>query len=84
MIGVLVEESGTTANIRSTVIQDTRSDDDGLFGYGVSVWQGSSLVLEDGEVSRNTVVGVRTQSAGTSVALHGTVIRDTQRHTKTA
>ncbi len=77
-LGVLVEDSGSSAQLRDTVIQDTQPGDDGLFGYGIQVWRGATLVVEDGELRRNTGVGLRAHSEGTSVTLRETSIADTQ------
>jgi len=75
-LGVLAYDSGTSVTLRETSIEDTLPDEDGLFGYGINVQAGASLVAEGCQVRRSSTVGALVLDEGTSVTLRETVIED--------
>ncbi len=76
--GLTAYDSGTSITLRDTVIEDTKPDESGENGQGISVYEGANLDAESCDVRGNTVVGVVAADSGTSVALRETNIEDTQ------
>lgn len=72
---------GASAHVEATVIRDTTPDEQGVFGRGIDVEAGgtanqpASLTLLESVVANNHDVGVF--SAGASVVIDSTVVRDT-------
>ncbi len=78
LAGVLSHGAGTTVTLRETVIQGTRSDEKGLWGFGIEVYSGASLQAESSEVIENRFAGLIADATGTKASLHDTIIRDTK------
>jgi len=75
--GVTAVDSGTSASLRETSIEDTKtgSPED---VFGIYVTGGASLQAEACEVRRNTGGGVYAADSGTSVTLRETTIEGSQ------
>ena len=76
--GVIAAVSGTTVTLRVTTIEDTQSDENGEYGFGIQVSEGASLDAEACEVRENTTAGVAAYNSGTAVTLRATTIEDTK------
>jgi len=77
-MGVLADDSGTSATLRDTIIEGTQPDAHGNGGYGIEIWGGASLDAETCVVRGNIGAGVAAVHFDTSVTLWETSIEDTQ------
>ncbi len=75
--GLLVNGTGTIAEIRDSIIADTRLNATGTAGFGVQVIGGAQLSILDCEASGNAMAGILGSDAGTSITLQGVHIEDT-------
>ena len=73
--GAVVLGSASRATLRETTIEGTLPDEQGVGGYGIQVYGGTSLVAEDCDVSGNTAAGILVLGSGTTVELERTVIQ---------
>ncbi len=82
-LGMLIGDTGTQAVLRDCWVRDTLPTDEALIdgdelgGYGIQVDEGASLLVEGGEISGNTELGVLALAAGTEVVLRDCCVRDT-------
>jgi len=76
--GVIAVGSDTSVTLRRTAIVDTKPDDDGTYGYGITATEGASLDAEACQLRGNTSAGVLAYDSGTAVTLRETTIEDTQ------
>ncbi len=77
-IGVFATDTGSTADLWQTTVDDTQPDPDGRYGYGVLVQDGAGLELDSCLVSGNAVYGIYVAEAGTTADLLETTIQRTQ------
>ncbi len=77
-VGLLALEAGTQISLVDTVVRDTRSDGNGLGGYGVQVYLGAEVATEGGEIAGNASAGVFAVGSGSRITLADTVVRDTR------
>ncbi len=76
-LGVGAEGSGTRVTLRDTAVRDTLPTDKREFGYGIEVNLGAVLVVEGGEVSGNTRMGLLAEGTGTQLAIRNASISGT-------
>ncbi len=78
LVGVSVSASGSTAQLTATEIRDTHEEEDGGYGYGITVSEGSTLEATDLVVVDNANVGILAYDAETLVALDGGSVTGTR------
>ena len=76
--GLFAEGPGTTVVLSGAVVRDTQPRSDGTGGRGVSVQDGASFDATDLLLEGNHDVGLFAGNPGTTVALSGAVVSDTQ------
>ena len=76
--GLFAANPGTTVALSGAVVRGTQPRADGDGGRGVEVNDGASLDATDLLLESNREVGLFASGPGTTVALSGAVVRDTQ------
>ena len=76
-IGILVGETGSSAELLGTSVMDTRALASGEGGYGMQVFGGASLETESCALQGNTKVGLAVSGPDTVATLRQTAIQDT-------
>ncbi len=82
--GIKLTGAGTTADLDNVIVSDTRSNDEGLHGGGIYVFDGAALTATGCTIERNMAVGLQLNEAAehpdeaaTSAHLVDCVVRDT-------
>jgi len=75
--GVAVADSGTSVSLRDISIEDTKPDENGIFGFGIEVLEGANLDAEGCELRGNSGAGVSAAHSDTFVTLRDTRIDST-------
>ncbi len=78
-LGMNISAQGTQVTLRETIVEDTHPVENLGGGYGIQVYDGASLQVEDSEIRRNTAMGIYAINLGTTVALQDTKITYTKR-----
>lgn len=76
-VGIHISSSGTTADLADTMILDGLPSPDGTGGNGIDVQEGAALTATGCTIQGNTDIGVFVASAGSTVELVNTTVRDT-------
>jgi len=69
---------GSTLRLQNSVIADTESNDEGVYGYGVVAAAGTNVEVLGTLVEAATNGGIAASGIGTTVKLEGAIVRDTQ------
>lgn len=77
-VAVDARDARTEVALTGCAIRDTRARADGTFGRGVSAQSGASVRVAASSLARSTEIAVHALDEGTSVALRGSVVRDTR------
>ncbi len=77
-MGIVAYDDGTEITLEDTSIRDTLPDGDGVFGYGIFVFDAADLLAEGCELAGNRTAGVVAAEAGSEVKLEDCVVQDTQ------
>jgi len=76
--GIYVNGPVTDVGLSSTIIRDTRPVENGVFGTGIYVSDGSHLEIAGCLVSGNTHYGIMAYFSDTELRITNTIIRNTQ------
>lgn len=76
--GLIVFGEGTSVDVTDTVFRDMLPDAAGEFGRGIELQGGSSVKITASLFSHNRELALFAVHEGTTLAVHRTVIRDTQ------
>ncbi len=76
--GLVAGEVGSELALYDSVVQDTLPDVDGTHGYGLSVFDGATLLADGCELAGNTTRGLLVRAAGTGAHLLDCSVRDSQ------
>ena len=77
-VGLRASDAGATVDLEDATVRDTQPRPDGIFGRGINVQAGASLVARGLLLEGNHDVGLFATDVGTSVDLEHATIRDTQ------
>ena len=77
-VGLIARDGGTAVDLEDTTVRDTQPRIDGTSGRGVVVQDDASLIARGLVLEGNHGLGLLVASAGTSVVLDDTTVRDTQ------
>jgi hypothetical protein len=77
-IGLLVQNSGTTANVTGTVIRGTQNPGGDAFGWGAYASLGGALTMVSSAVVGNLEFGVTLTDPNSTASLTSVVVRNTQ------
>jgi hypothetical protein len=78
--GVLANGAGTTVELASCAVDDTRARGDGVLGQGIYALAGASFYAAGVVITRSSEAGVMARDLGTRVDLESCVIRGTRPH----
>ena len=79
-MGAQATNQDTRLVLRRTVVEGTRPQPDGRFGYGVQISHSATLEAEDAEIIDSTAIGLLVVDSGSSATLSGGRIAGSQQH----
>ena len=76
--GFFIEDPGTSVVLNDIQIRDTQPNEEGLYGRGIRIRRGASLLARRCLLERNTEIGIYVSDTGTSVELVEVEVVQTQ------
>lgn len=76
-VGVLAKDEGTSVVASNVVVRGIRTNTEGRFGEGITVWPGASLELDGAVTERTRRYGLRIRGEGASATLSRVAVLDT-------
>ena len=80
--GIAVGHDGTQLELVSSVVQNTKCDEDGGYGVGMQVGAEATAIVSKSLFDRNRDIGIWLSQDGTKVELSQTVVRNTKPNMK--